>query len=270
MQIDKAGKAYWDEVWVDGPLPLPINPKETHLDNYVNVRFHEFFSSLFSKTGSRGKLLLEVGCAKSAWLPYFSQQFGFRVSGLDYSETGCRQSEEILSNAGVQGEIVCADFFAPPASLIGRFDVLVTFGVVEHFADTRSCIEALLRFLKPGGLLVTIIPNMTGWIGTIQKQVNRPVYDIHVPLDARSLMKVHQPVRVKVLSCQYFLFTNFGVPNLNGLDPRSPGWKIKNIFLKILFHMSKLTWWWESAFRHLPPNRWTSPYIHCVAQKERE
>jgi SAM-dependent methyltransferase len=219
---------------------------------------------------TRGKLLLEVGCAKSAWLPYFSQQFGFKVSGLDYSEIGCRQSQEILSNANVQGEIICADFFLPPASLLGKFDVVVTFGVVEHFTDTRSCIEALLRFLKPGGLLVTIIPNIAGWIGTIQKIVNRPIYDIHVPLDMSSLKKVHQRNGIKVLDCKYFLFTSFGVLNLNGLDPGSLSWKVKNIFLKGLFHISKLVWWCEDRFGQLLPNRWTSPYINCVAQKEYE
>jgi len=268
MQIDKAGKSYWDDVWMDSPLPLPVNPKETHLDNYVNVRFHEFFASLFLKSDSRGKHLLEVGCAKSAWLPYFSQQFAFQVFGLDYSEIGCRQSQEILAKAGINGEIVCADFFSPPASMLGTFDVVVTFGVVEHFTDTRACLEAMARFLKPGGLLVTSIPNMTGWLGTIEKMINRPVYDIHVPLDAVALRQAHQRAGVKVLKCQYFLFTHFGVLNLNGLHPSSRAWKIKTISIKVLFHLSKLVWWGEGILGPLPPNPWTSPYIICVAQKE--
>lgn len=267
MQTDKAGKSYWEDVWINSTLPLPVNPEDTHLDNYVNVRFHQFFARLFPKSDSRGKLLLEVGCAKSAWLPYFSQQFGFQVFGLDYSETGCEQSQEILSKAGVEGEIVCADFFSPPTSMLGKFDVVVTFGVVEHFTDTYLCLEAMARFLKPGGLLVTNIPNMAGWIGTIQKMINRPVYDIHVPLDAAALMKTHQQAGLKVLKYQYFLFTHFGVLNLNGLDPHSPLWKIKTIILKVVFHLSKLVWWGEGILGALPPNRFTSPYIICVAQK---
>lgn len=270
MQIDKAGKSYWDNVWIDSTLPLPVNPKETHLDNYVNVRFHEFFASLFPNDDSRGALLLEVGCAKSAWLPYFSQQFGFKVFGLDYSETGCRQSQEILSKAGVDGEIVCADFVSPPASMLDKFDVVVTFGVVEHFTDTRACLDALSRFLKPGGLLITNIPNMAGWVGGVEKRVNRPVYDIHVPLDAAALRQAHPQPGLKVLKCQYFLFTNFGVLNLNGLDLHSPAWKLKNILLKLLFHSSKFVWWCEGFLGHFPPNRLTSPYINCVAQKEYE
>jgi cyclopropane fatty-acyl-phospholipid synthase-like methyltransferase len=41
------------------------------------VRFKEYHCA-----ASR---LLEIGCARSAWLPYFAQEFGIDVSGLDYS-----------------------------------------------------------------------------------------------------------------------------------------------------------------------------------------
>src|SRR5258706_1081558 len=267
MNNDKAGKAYWDEIWTGDALPLPVDPRQTNLDNYVNVRFHEFFSKTFEKINPRERLLLEVGCANSFWLPYFSQQFGFKVSGLDYSEIGCEESRKILLNAGVQGEVVCADFFSPPTSLLGAFDVVITFGVVEHFLDTQSCIGALSRFLKPGGLLITIIPNMTGSIGTLEKMINRPVYDIHVPLDAGGLAGMHRLPNLKVLQCDYFLFTHFGVLNLNGLDRKSLNWKIKNIFLKVLFHLSKLVWLYESVFGRWKPNKLFSPYINCIAQK---
>ena len=270
MKNDKAGKAYWDDVWADDVLPLPVDPSKTHIDNYVNVRFHEFFAQTFSRIDPRGKLLLEVGCANSSWLPYFSQQFDFKIHGLDYSEIGCEQSRNILSNAGIQGEVVCADFFSPPASLLGTFDVVITFGVVEHFTDTQSCIKALAKLLKPGGLLITIIPNMVGLIGRIEKTINRPVYDIHVPLDAESLTRVHKFLRLEVLQAGYFMSTHFGVLNLNGLNPRSLNWKIKNVFLKILLHISKLIWLFEGVFGQLMPNRLTSPYINCLAQKQSE
>ena len=267
MQNDKAGKTYWDEVWTDQSVPVPVDPQHGHIDNYVNRQFHELFSMLFSGVDPRGKLLLEVGCAKSTWLPYFSQQFGFQVAGLDYSEIGCEQSRKILSNARVPGEIICADLFSPPASLLGKFDVVITFGVVEHFADTRMCIEALSKFLKHGGLLITNIPNMVGLIGAIEKIINRPVYDIHVPLDHESLLNVHKLSGLDVLRCGYFLSTHFGVLNLNGLDRETLSWRIKNIFLKILLHISKIIWIYEGAFGQFKPSKLLSPYIHCLAQK---
>jgi SAM-dependent methyltransferase len=61
----------------------------------------------------------------------------------------------VLDAAGVPGEIVCADLFAPPPHLLAQFDVVVSFGVVEHFDDTAACVAACARLVKPGGLMVT-------------------------------------------------------------------------------------------------------------------
>lgn len=270
MGKDKAGKDYWDEVWTDNFLPIPIDPGKTNVVNYVNLRFHEYFSRIFAQIDLPGKMLLEVGCARSAWLPYFSQQFDFNVLGLDYSERGCEQSRKILSNANVLGRVICADFFSPPASLLGIFDVVVTFGVAEHFADTRSCIKALSRFLKPGGLLITNIPNMVGMIGTIEKMINPAVYDIHVPLDSQQLSEAHKLSGLEVLQCDYFLSTNFGVLNLNGLDSKSLEWMLKKMFIRILKLSSALTWVFERIFIRFHPTKLWSPYINCLAQKPYE
>jgi len=84
--------------------------------------------------------------------PYFAKEFGFKVYGIDYSEIGCKQAREVLSNTGVEGNVICAIFFSPPENLIDAFDVVVSFGVVEHFEDTAG-IAAFSRFLKPNGIL---------------------------------------------------------------------------------------------------------------------
>jgi hypothetical protein len=39
---------------------------------------------------------------------------------------------QILSKEGVRGEIVCADFFSPPGSMLEVFDVVISFGVLEQ------------------------------------------------------------------------------------------------------------------------------------------
>lgn len=131
-------------------LPPAMNPRAQDLNNYVNRRFHESFCRMFVSLETRGKKLLEVGCARSVWLPYFAKEFGFRVSGIDYSEIGCQQAIEVLHREGVQGEVVCTDLWALPPSLVGQFDVLISCGVVEHFQDTAFWImETLFPILKP-------------------------------------------------------------------------------------------------------------------------
>jgi 2-polyprenyl-3-methyl-5-hydroxy-6-metoxy-1,4-benzoquinol methylase len=267
---DKAGKAYWDTVWTANEVPQAVDPRNRNINNFVNRRLHRFFQETFAGLPERAdgkRRLLEIGCAQSAWLPYFHREFGFEVCGLDYSELGCEQERKVLAQAGVQGEVVCADLFAPPGGLQNSFDAVVSFGVVEHFQDTAGCIEAFAAYLAPGGIVVTIIPNMNGVTGWTQRKLNRAVYDIHVPLNAPELGEAHRKAGLEVLQNGYFLFTNFGIPNLNGLDENAPSTQRRRKLLLWLTRLSKIIWLWEDHLFRFPVNRWTSPLITCVARK---
>lgn len=271
--LDKAGREYWDDCWAGDDLPealdvhAPNFGRTGDLKHYVERRFHEKFHAVLDKVPTRGRKFLEIGCAQSVWLPYFAREFGFEVCGLDYSPGGCEQEGAMLAREGIAGEVVCADLFAPPAPLLDNFDVLLSLGVVEHFADTAACLQAMSRFLKPGGLMLTAIPNLSGAIGTLQKHLNRPVYDIHVPLDAAALSRAHRRAGMEVVQCHYFLSTNFGVNNLNGLPTGSPSWLLKKTLLGTLTRFSRAVWLAEDKTRPFRSRRLSAPYIFCVARK---
>lgn len=265
--MDKAGKNYWNETWACSDIPNAVNPLEKGSNNLVKRRFHELFIELFDGMETTSMRILEVGCAKSSWLPYFSNEFGFEVVGLDYSLIGCEMARAILNNSGVEGSVVCSDLFSPPLDMIGTFDLVVSFGVVEHFEDTDVCIRAISSFLKPGGMLITNIPNMVGWIGAIEKIVNRPVYDIHQLIDSSMLRKEHERAGLEVLECDYFMSTNFGVCNLNGIPENTILWFLKKAMLGILTRVSILVWFFEDKFGMFPLSQVASPYVICVARK---
>lgn len=262
MTLDKAGKQYWDKIWRISDIPQSVNPRQEGLPNYVYRRFHEYFSKVFWNLNTHEKTLLEIGCARSVWLPYFAEKYGFEVYGIDYSEIGCKQAMQILLTEGVKGEIVCADFFSPPEFMLGAFDVVVSFGVLEHFKDSTACVVAFSKFLKPGGLLITNIPNLCGLNGLIQKMVDRSIYDIHLPLDKKSLARAHQINGLRVISCNYFLFMNLGVLNFDNLKG--------SLFYKaarLRSWINEVVWIFERGIPVLKANRWSSPYINCVSIK---
>jgi len=261
--LDKAGKQYWDKAWGTYDIPKEVNPRHGGLPNYVNRRFHEYFCQIFSNMNTQGKKVLEIGCARSVWLPYFAKEFGFKIYGIDYSEIGCQQAMQILSNEEVKGEIVCADFFSPPGSMLKAFDVVVSFGVLEHFKDTTACIAAFSKFLKPGGLLITNIPNLCGLNGLIQKMINRPIFDIHILFNRNALMQAHRINGLRVISCDYFLFVNLGVLNFENFK----GGLFYKGASRLRSLINKVAWVCERAIPMLKPNRWSSPYINCVSTK---
>lgn len=267
MTTDKAGKIYWDRVWRNAPLPKPADPCARGLNNYITLRFHQYFSHVFSLLDAGGKKLLEIGCARSAWLPYFAKEFGFRVFGIDHSEIGCQQALEVLASSGVKGNVLCADFFSPHESMLEGFDVVVSFGVVEHFDDTTACIRALARFLKRGGMLITSIPNFVGLVGVLQRLLNKAVYNVHVPLRADELWKAQEAACLKVLRCHYFLSANFGVINWCRGETGSISFLRKNFLLPSLHQIEKAIWTFELVLSPLPANRFLSPYIMSVAER---
>jgi 2-polyprenyl-3-methyl-5-hydroxy-6-metoxy-1,4-benzoquinol methylase len=265
--MDKAGQRYWNDSWATSKLPDAMNPADMSLSNYVNRRFHSLFVNLFDGLQTRFLRLIEVGCAKSVWLPYFAKEFDFEVSGIDYSPIGCEMAKQITSANGVDAEILCADFFSPPENMLGKYDVVVSFGVVEHFEDTSACLKSISAFLKPGGLLITSIPNMVGLNGNIQKIINRPVYDIHHLIDAASLSESHKLAGLEVVKCAYFILSSFGVISLNGISFSGISGRSKKLLRGILARISKFVWLIESRFVFFHPNRTFSPYILCIARR---
>jgi 2-polyprenyl-3-methyl-5-hydroxy-6-metoxy-1,4-benzoquinol methylase len=260
---DKAGSTYWDHLWEEASLPPPLDPRRRGLKNYPYREFHGFFQKTFAGWPTEGRKLMEVGCAQSVFLPYFAREFGFQVAGLDRSGVGCERARMILEREKVSGPIHRADFFSPPDALLGQFDYLLSYGVVEHFEDTAGAIRALARLLKPQGRMVTLIPNLAGLLGSLQKRLGRAIYDIHVVLDQQGLADAHARAGLAVESCEYFMTLSLEV--LNFSDWR---WRwARRVLERACTATSRVVWLMEGRLPGLRPNRWSSPYVICVARR---
>ncbi len=265
--LDKAGENYWSEVWERTTLPPAINIHSNSINAYPEKVLHNLFKKIFLNSETKGKKLLEIGCGNSVLLPYLAKEFGFDVYGIDYSKKGCAQSEQILKRENVKGIIYCEDAFNPEKSLLGSFDVVCSFGVAEHFQDTSSTLKSFSEFLKPDGILITSIPNMKGATGLLHKWLNRPVYDIHVPLDKNDLKIALEKAQLKPEVNEYFLALSFAI-TLEGIDGKKiPFYLIKKIFVKLLRYISKIIWILENRFGTLPAGRFFSGAIMTSARK---
>ena len=255
-------RAYWDGVWAGAGTFRPIDPAAPGPRNYVNRALHAVFTRTIRENPPPGPHFIEIGCGASRWLAYFHQQFGFAVSGLDYSAEGCASAQRLLTTLAVPGEVFRADMFDPPEALIGRFDILWSNGLVEHFADTATACEACATFLRPGGLMITLVPNMTGPLGRLQKCFNPALYAKHVPLDKAMLARAHAQAGLTILSCDYALPAHLGVLHLGRIERllgARPAQALK-IALTLPIRLGL-------ALLRRGPNRITSPYLICVARK---
>lgn len=207
---------------------------------------------------------MEIGCANSAWLPYFAKRFGFRVAGLDYSSVGCLRTEQVLAREGVPGDIVCGDLFLPPNWMLSQFEVALSFGVVEHFEDTVHSVRAITDLVRPGGIVFTIIPNLAGVLGPLQRFINKPVYDVHVPLTARGLAEAHREAGLRVVASDYLVPINLGICNLSGLSGirNSATGKVLRFLIRLSYFV-----WLLNEIHPLPATRVFAGYSYCIGER---
>lgn len=265
--LDKAGEAYWSEVWGHTQLQAPFNPRSKALHDFVWVKLHESLSSFLHSYNTKGQRILEIGCGNSILLPYFSTEYGLQVSGLDYSENGCRQSRAILEREGVAGEVHQGDLFTPPPQLLGQFDFVCSFGVAEHFTDTADALKHMAAFLKPGGILITEIPNLSGWMGAFLKRWDRPTYDIHVPMNLPQFLAAHQQAQLPVLHSHYMSGASFNINLDNSKEPVKNYW-LKKQWILFLSRLCKITWLLEMKLGvKVPGGSLLSPCMFVYARR---
>lgn len=267
MPDDLAGTPYWDTVWSAADIPSPVDGRAGGIHNHLNRNFHDLFVDTLGAQTAPGSRLLEIGCGGSRWLPYFAREFGVDVWGIDYSTVGCERARVILGRAGISGEVVVGDFFAPPPWMVGYFDVVVSFGVLEHHRPTMAAVGAAAKFLAPAGRLFTLIPNLVGSVGAMQRRLDRIVFDKHVPIDLDDLIRAHSVSGLDVVSAGWFSTINFGVINLSSLDPTLIRTRIKAGCRQCLVLLSGLVWLLEEAGLASRPSRYLSPYVVCVADR---
>lgn len=266
---DKAGQEYWNQTWDDYPLPNVWDVDSKRLLNHVEREFFLWIARTLESLAKTGPdvHLVEVGCARSQALPVLAKRLGLSVAGIDYSPNGCEQTRVMMKREGVSGEVYCSDIFAVPDTLQGSFDVVVSFGLIEHFSDTNEIVSALAGLLKPGGVILTNIPNMRGTTGFVQKILNRGIYDIHVPLTPSQVRIAHEAAGLRVMESAYFLSNNYGVVNLGDPNRKSLGWWTKKIVLALLARVSMAVWLIERKLGKLPATQALSPYVNCIAMK---
>jgi 2-polyprenyl-3-methyl-5-hydroxy-6-metoxy-1,4-benzoquinol methylase len=258
----KSTADYWDENWRRASDDEGV-PSMSERDCYYWRRMERALEKSFAGLDASNSSLIEIGAGTSEWLPYLHHRFGFSVVGLDYSEVGCKRAQDNLARTSTPGNIYHADMFKPPTELHEKFDVVVSFGLVEHFSDTTSAIAACSAYAKPGGLIFTLIPNMSGLYGWLYRIFDRKVYDIHVPLTLKDLRKAHRNAGLALILDEHIL----GVPGVIDRQRVEPV-LIRKLLRKVVFHFSRIAWALEERGWGVPENAFTSPYMVCVARKQ--
>jgi 2-polyprenyl-3-methyl-5-hydroxy-6-metoxy-1,4-benzoquinol methylase len=251
-------KTYWD-----GTYSRQKTKSTRQFDAFLNYSNRMVLGKLL-ETGIEGKKVLEIGAGDSLWLTHLAQRFtSSHFAGVDYSEKGCELLTARALQQNLDIDVVHEDMFVDHSLLHGVFDIAISFGVVEHFDDLSSVLKAKCRYLKPGGVMFTLIPNMAGVLGSLTKNWNRGVYDKHNPHDWTSFQKGHHQAGLEVMSGGYLGSSDFGVISSCFADRRGFARQVN----RCLVAASVAGWLLESKSVPLPASKTFSPYIYAISRQ---
>lgn len=187
--------SYWDEQWRGIRLPYLVDP-----DVYWWSGFIRLFERLL---GDAPGTVLEVGSGACEWLVYFERRYGARSFGVDYSPVGCQVGARNLELAGCAPRLVRGDVRSLPFAS-GSFDLVFSAGVVEHFEQYSGLIDAMAALVRPGGQLLTTVPNFGGWIGIARRRQDPATSSMHLNIRERDLRTVYDHAGLEDVEIGHF------------------------------------------------------------------
>jgi 2-polyprenyl-3-methyl-5-hydroxy-6-metoxy-1,4-benzoquinol methylase len=235
-------KSFWDQEW--------RNRKENDMD-FV---FGELFRKYLPHSGGT---FFEVGCAPGRIMCYFHKIMEYQVNGIDYSSI--KDIEDYLINNGIENfKLYDGDF--TQTTIEEEYDVVASFGFIEHFVDIQDIIERHKTLVKKNGYLILQVPNLRFFNWLLYRIFNPKLLNIH-NLKAMELDTLRRAVGegYECLYAGYYktCFVSFQEDNTE-LDKRP--------LLKTLFLAMKKT----MSFFQLEniPNRFFSPYIVMITKNK--
>jgi 2-polyprenyl-6-hydroxyphenyl methylase/3-demethylubiquinone-9 3-methyltransferase len=251
-------RPYWDSFW-EQLSTRPVDPTH-HYDRDV-------IALLERAAGETDDVeFLEAGCGGSMWLPHLAKTYGWNVTGIDYSETGCTLAIQALNRFGVTGTVLKRDVLEAQPDLNGRFDIVYSAGLVEHFDEPSQLLARFATWLKPGGVIVTIVPNFHNPATVVQRLVGPKRLAGHRIYTPARLCSIHQEAGFSGGSVVYLGFGGIIVPDwAPGSGGRAEA--VYSVAQRFASGMLRRARGFADGVRvMLPHTRWTSPSMGYVGR----
>jgi 2-polyprenyl-3-methyl-5-hydroxy-6-metoxy-1,4-benzoquinol methylase len=145
--MDFVAQEYWDQGYA--ALALDRVDAQDPIRIWIETHFKGTSGSCF-----------EVGCFPGRYLGVFGE-LGYEVNGIDLTPRVSDDFPQYLEGRGFKvGQFTQGDFLKTEPN--AQFDVVCSFGFIEHYSNWDEVIKKHFEWLKPGGHLVLETPNFKG------------------------------------------------------------------------------------------------------------
>jgi SAM-dependent methyltransferase len=168
--MDLVDQSYWDHSYENFRFYI----EKDHVTDWMDRHAY-----LLQPSGS----LFEFGCFPGRYMAHLGKQ-GWEVSGMDLAPQTEGSFVTWLQQNGIRTRrIEKADVLRYARETDERYDLVCSFGFIEHFENFAEMIALHDRILKPGGRLVISTPNFLGAVQNL----------LHRKLDAENLGRHYVP-----------------------------------------------------------------------------
>jgi len=162
-------RAFWKSFW------------ESKKDLIFTIKPDYYFGDIMARLIAEKNIknAIELGGFPGYYATYLKKYQHLDTTLFDYFIHHDIINQLLIKN-GLKPEdihIIEADLFSYKTEK--QYDMVTSFGLIEHFSDTRDIIQRHLQFLKPGGVLFITLPNFKGVNGWVQRMFDRSNYDKH-------------------------------------------------------------------------------------------
>jgi 2-polyprenyl-3-methyl-5-hydroxy-6-metoxy-1,4-benzoquinol methylase len=248
MENNLTDRSFWKSFWeAKTGLIFPIKA------DYV---FGEILGRLIKEKGI--KTAIELGGFPGYYTIYLTKYQKLDTTLFDYYIHRDIIRQLLTANGLTEQDITIieADLFNYTPER--QYDLVTSFGLIEHFQDTKAIIETHLQFLKPGGTLFITLPNFVGVNGWVQRKFDRDNYNKHnvKSMNLQLLADSCKALGLKEVECYYS--GRFSI----WLENKAEQSSIAKAFVKAL-------WFAGKVFTKIVPveSKALSPYIVLKAVK---
>ncbi|MDB5031616.1 methyltransferase domain-containing protein [Mucilaginibacter sp.] len=169
MDNNLTDRSFWKSFW-ESRIGLIFNIKRDYI-------FGDILAKIIAKKGA--KTAIELGGFPGYYAIYLKKYQDMDTTLLDYFIHQGLVNELLAKNSLQENDIkiIEADLFTYQPEV--QYDLVLSFGLIEHFSDTKAIIENHLPFLKPGGTLFITLPNFKGINGWVQRKFDLENYNKH-------------------------------------------------------------------------------------------
>lgn len=216
------------------------------------------FKDLFEKYLKRGGSCLEIGCYPGNFLIYFSKEFDYDVSGIDIitSQMMKETRDHLQANGVTASELLCQDFMEyKPLKL---YDLVCSFGFVEHFPNYEEIIIKHISMVKPGGTLIITCPNFWGLQYLAHLLFDRECLSSHVisSMNLRKWRRILKSNNMRLIYHNYYKTAGF----VRG--PDTPKTRYHRVSQRAFSNFCEMI---EDNVSY--PNPLLSPYMISISEK---